>query len=473
MKVFAVLAFLDLALLGAATRMHSFSGAFTAQPTCWEGPRGGISCPSSGPNQELARRNGSKKLGSWYCWETAQGQIHCKVHKRDAFAVPYPMCLKSPGSQIHCSIPEEMTQEIQASNERTCWQADDSHVHCIVTKNGKQHIRSNKSIKKVEDDLKARGVWERLDVFHVLCFPSGYFSPYSLHKLSTVQSITWTDLLRRYAAPPWSNNPGVDPDCTKWYPVNKTSSNVCVLAMSAGDITLREFRQLNPSVNIDCTNLKINTSYCIKTDLPGPNIAIFPGPFGDETSTARPIYATTRNDKDTFITIQTPAASSVNNIDSLIASVVSKLSYMRTNDALSTAQKSPEEACYTYNLTSALSGLPIATESINYQPAYRKTFKGESRTAHLPCGRPTSSTPGTSSGSPIFRFVDGVTSTDAAPSVTEPTVPDSGERVNFDNSVYRSPPSLPQPTSQAVANEAENGHVGAPGYPLDLSAHSQ
>lgn len=158
-----MLAFLELALFGAATRMQSFSGAFIARPTCWEAPRGGISCPTSGPSQEIGRRNGSKKLGTWYCWETAQGQIHCKVHKRDAFAVPHSMCRGNPDSQIHCTIPERMMREVQASDERTCWLADDGHIHCIITKNGKQHIRSNNSIKMAKDDLKLRGVWERSD----------------------------------------------------------------------------------------------------------------------------------------------------------------------------------------------------------------------------------------------------------------------------------------------------------------------
>lgn len=143
---------------------------------------------------------------------------------------------------------------------------------------------------------------------------------------------------------------------------------------------------------------------------------------------------------------------------------------MRTNDALSTAQISTEEACYTYNLTSALSGLPIATQSIDLQPALRKTFQGQSRTARLPCGKPTGSRLGTSSSSSISHYVGGAISTEAASSTIRPIISGNDRRLNLDNPVQSSVSTLPQSTSQAVI-EAENGHVGAPGYPPYPTAH--
>lgn len=54
------------------------------------------------------------------------------------------------------------------------------------------------------------------------------------------------------------------PNCQKVYWIKFPWDHACTEALTVGNLTLAEFRDLNPMINEDCTNLEVDVSYCIQ-----------------------------------------------------------------------------------------------------------------------------------------------------------------------------------------------------------------
>ena len=69
--------------------------------------------------------------------------------------------------------------------------------------------------------------------------------------------------------PPAPTNDGASGSCAQWFTVSATKDErACTAALADGNISLDDFRKLNPFVNDKCTNLWMGTAYCVGSKQP-------------------------------------------------------------------------------------------------------------------------------------------------------------------------------------------------------------
>ncbi|RDW93890.1 LysM peptidoglycan-binding domain-containing protein [Aspergillus mulundensis] len=91
-----------------------------------------------------------------------------------------------------------------------------------------------------------------------------------------------SDLEPVYLDLPVTAAPNSTYDCYYWYTTEE--GDTCDSVLEMADIALEAFYAWNPSVKSDCSNLWLDTSYCISGD--GYDDTFYPAPLPSETSTA-------------------------------------------------------------------------------------------------------------------------------------------------------------------------------------------
>ncbi|KAL8958054.1 MAG: hypothetical protein Q9193_004813 [Seirophora villosa] len=207
-----------------------------AQGFCWEGPDGQIHCPVG------------KREAQGFCWIAADGQVHCPLDKREAQG----FCTEGPDGQIHCPVGKREAQGF-------CTEGPDGQIHCPVEKRKAQGfcwIAADGQVHCPLDKREAQGLcWIAADG-QVHC---------PLNKREAQPEVPAPKPVPR----PFHN--GTSTPCASWWALDKTSAepSYCLNAMVFfGNITLETFRELNPDVNADCTNLKPWYAYCVRAAAP-------------------------------------------------------------------------------------------------------------------------------------------------------------------------------------------------------------
>ncbi|KAL2788492.1 hypothetical protein BJX66DRAFT_327064 [Aspergillus keveii] len=97
------------------------------------------------------------------------------------------------------------------------------------------------------------------------------------------------DWMPGYEGVPENAAPESTEDCYDWYSTEE--GDTCDSMLQCGNIALDAFYAWNPSVKYDCSNLTLNTSYCVSGD--DFEDTVYPWPLGTSTIPAPPITAST------------------------------------------------------------------------------------------------------------------------------------------------------------------------------------
>ncbi|KAI4194695.1 MAG: hypothetical protein LQ350_007628 [Teloschistes chrysophthalmus] len=149
------------------------------------------------------------------------------------------------------SLAETLAKAKRGTDE-TCWETDDGQVECWKAK-----------VKRGTDET----CWET-DDGQVERWKAKRDSEETCWETPDGQVECWKVKEKRGKLPPpglIAN--GTTTHCVEWYLVsNHTAQSAqCLLALVAGhDITFAQFRELNPTVNANCSNLNAEYAYCVR-----------------------------------------------------------------------------------------------------------------------------------------------------------------------------------------------------------------
>ncbi|KAL8701041.1 MAG: hypothetical protein Q9224_000679 [Gallowayella concinna] len=195
------------------------------------------------------------------CWETDDGQVRCAANKekRQDRVVTTP-CWETDDGQVRCAANKEKRQDRVVTTP--CWETEDGQVRCAANK------------EKRQDRVVTTPCWET-DDGQVRCAPK--------EKRDEVE----------VSPPPTHVADGTTLQCASWWTISNTTAQPapCLAALVSGqNISFAQFRQLNPSVDATCGNLKVGCAYCVQ----GASTASSSNDSADQPSSSGPLYPAVR-----------------------------------------------------------------------------------------------------------------------------------------------------------------------------------